>query len=560
MDPHESEDEIYDEDEAQDADGIPYEDPTNGPARRTRSRTDTSSEDDVDDGPPLPPPARQPVPHPPRDPRGVRSKFEIIDDKLTVASLAFKNIILKQLGMTYKHHFTLYKHGYTKLDSLKFWEFKQIRKWCEGIASAKSTTLRVTFGDYRIKMLQGLAWFVTDAELRGVSDIRISDFIDNKDDWYLQAQLHYDKEGEPSIDKPSKFKYEDWVHWEESLYLYLDSIKNQKGIPMSYVIRKDLPVGTVLGTLSRNDQIIYNAKLSGPIFDNDSKNVLSVIKESVMNTNGDQWIKRAKCGRKAMQAMQSHYDGSAEGERRKLASKEAVKRLFYKHEYSFSFEKYCTMLMDHFNTMERYEQPLYEVEKVDMLLDQIINNHPRFLTEVQICRSSHAKTFEEAVTYLKTAVAKLFPPSAAVKGRRVGVGAVNERKKENGVDITDISRWFSREEWGKLSKDTKKRIATNKKHQSRNADYRKKAVEDRESRKKSRNTSATTVEETNRMVASIINGVTQANRHERSSTPGTEIRVPRVGTAAVSTGSGSGSRNDDMSQITYDHVGNPIRN
>ena len=45
----------------------------------------------------------------------------------------------------------------------------------------------------------------------------------------------------------------------------------------------------------------------------DNRVVLDVIKECVLDTAAETWIKNLKCGRTAMKALHSYYDGLAEG-------------------------------------------------------------------------------------------------------------------------------------------------------------------------------------------------------------------------------------------------------
>jgi hypothetical protein len=63
------------------------------------------------------------------------------------------------------------------------------------------------------------------------------------------------------------------------------------------------------------------------------------------------------CGRLAMEALQSHYDGDAEAEKCKQAAKSDLQTLFYRHEAAFSFEKYINWMKKCFDTLEKYQVP-----------------------------------------------------------------------------------------------------------------------------------------------------------------------------------------------------------
>ena len=45
-----------------------------------------------------------------------------------------------------------------------------------------------------------------------------------------------------------------------------------------------------------------------------------------------------------MLTLQNHYDGKSECKRRKQVAKDDLKRLFYRNETTFSFEKYITKI------------------------------------------------------------------------------------------------------------------------------------------------------------------------------------------------------------------------
>ena len=51
---------------------------------------------------------------------------------------------------------------------------------------------------------------------------------------------------------------------------------------------------------------------------------------------------------------------------------------------------------------------MYESDKVKSLLDKYQNNNTEFKQSVQMCRTLHTQ-FEDAVTYLKKEVGRIFP-------------------------------------------------------------------------------------------------------------------------------------------------------
>jgi len=84
-----------------------------------------------------------------------------------------------------------------------------------------------------------LSWFITDRNRRGLSfDL---DLYRQEATQYISfAESDSEIDKDEAADKPEKFKYANWNKWEESVYIYLDSIISKNGAPLSYVIRKDL--------------------------------------------------------------------------------------------------------------------------------------------------------------------------------------------------------------------------------------------------------------------------------------------------------------------------------
>ena len=50
------------------------------------------------------------------------------------------------------------------------------------------------------------------------------------------------RDGNGDLRKPKDFSHEKWTQWEDSIYNYFASRKNSRGVPLSYVIRNDMPI------------------------------------------------------------------------------------------------------------------------------------------------------------------------------------------------------------------------------------------------------------------------------------------------------------------------------
>ena len=161
-----------------------------------------------------------------------------------------------------------------------------------------------------------MCWFITDRSRRGLY-FDLSLYREEANLYMTYAEIEAEIGSDDAAKKPDKFKYSSWNKWEESVYIYLDSIVSKSGAPLSYVIRKDLPQDTEWDELDRKTQKIQNAPLEGFTFTIDSERVLTLLKELCLETEAETWFRNIKCGRAAMKALQLHYDGPDESKRRK---------------------------------------------------------------------------------------------------------------------------------------------------------------------------------------------------------------------------------------------------
>jgi len=331
--------------------------------------------------------------------------------------------------------------GYSSLSDLVNWKFKDIGSLLENLSNRPTTRGGQQFGDRRIKELQALSWFITDRSRRGLSfDLDL--YRQKANSYITYAEIDAEIGSDDAVDKPGKFKYASWNKWEESVYIYLDSIVSKSGAPLSYVIRKDLPQDAKWDELDWKTKQIYNAPLQGFTFNLDSKRVLTLLKELCLDTEAETWFRNIKCGRSAMKALQLHYDGPDESKRRKEEVRTKLKTTYYKHEGTFTFEKFVTNLFDAFQILEKYGEPLYEEEELRLLFTKSQNAHPEFKQEIVICRSK-CSSFASAVIYLKTVVALLFPDVIRPKSRR--------NMSSNKASISDLTRWYDSNEIRRLN-------------------------------------------------------------------------------------------------------------
>ena len=518
------------------------------------------------------------------------------------AQTDFGNVLRNICAFTQRQVDVLINDGYNTADALYNWKFNDIREWCELKSKISAARGGASYGDRKIKCLQAMAWWITDRELRGIPFNIVLDFsIVELQDAIEEARLEYEEsKRESAVELPKTFTVADWVTWEESVYNYFTSHKNNMNVPYAYVIRKDTPPVPV-GAMDREMQMIYAARLNGNQFDRDSKYVHNILKQLTNGTDAATWMKGTRCGRDAMKALQTHYDGTAEGERRMEAAQGDLTRLFYKNETTFSFEKYVTKMKECHDVLMKYGKPKYESDKISDLLDKINCTDAEVKTHVSIVRNT-CTTFATAATEMATHISRIFPSSHPSSGRykkrkiaSLGGGRGRGRgggrggqgrgrggrgrggggrgrggggQTENGIDISDPCRWYDEHELSALSDETRRSILN---HPDRAA-----AIAAR--KRNRRNTSGvstgtgtgngsnesavpTTRSEREIFQAATINGIMNAMNHSRVGTP---VNYPGHGnrrTSAANRGPPaqiSTNSNDAASVITYDHLGNPV--
>ena len=474
------------------------------------------------------------------------------------------------IGFSRNQAVALHDNGWEDLSDLSGYTTSDIVSWNTTIGRLAVNRGGVTIASVRIRKLCALNYWVNRRILRGVvpteAHFNAAALATALADYPIEDMR---RESADSVTKPASFVYDKWVDWQDSIITYLKGKKNvTKTVPLYYVIRPLLPPANP----SEEDEIIFNANHTGAAYTADNVTVHQILTELTNGTDADQWIKqhrRTQDGRAAWTGLCNHYDGPAEGDKRVAIARHDVKIVHYRNESSFSFEKYSTRLKSAFTTLSTYNQPKSEVEKVEILLDQISTNDPRLVTSIGICRDQHATTFEDACTYLSKEITTIYPqhqPNAFGRkgkgGKKPQVRGVNAVKTKggkttcNGVDLSDTTKYFSKHEFNRMGKEGRDYI--NK------CPKRKASRDQHEANKKARNSSSVTVNDNDRQVAAIINGVMQASRHETDSTSGSSIPT-QVNTRAQMPQHGPHARNasqvttaSQRSQVTYDHNGNIV--
>ena len=227
-------------------------------------------------------------------------------------------------------------------------------------------------------------------------------------------------------------------------------------------------------------RVMWAASFHTQQYREDNREVYHLFKDLVTKTEGATWFEKVKDGdgRAAHLLLREHYVGEAHDMRRAAAANAKLETLFWKSEASFSFEKYLTRLNEAFKELEDAGQALWETQKVNHLLKGIQNDDIQVQTTIGIVRNSFLSDFDAACLTLSRTVSSRFASVESNRQkRRIGAvetrsggnrggrgrgrgrhsggrggGRDNNRMKVimNGVDVTDVSRNFTSDEWDKL--------------------------------------------------------------------------------------------------------------
>ena len=95
--------------------------------------------------------------------------------------------------------------GYDSQESVIYWEFIDIKEWFQIKAKIPTSRGEVSYGDRKIKLLQALAWWVTDLTLWGkitdINNLKTDIIADSIEDSRFDFEDTRDGKGGPSKSK-----------------------------------------------------------------------------------------------------------------------------------------------------------------------------------------------------------------------------------------------------------------------------------------------------------------------------------------------------------------------
>jgi hypothetical protein len=184
------------------------------------------------------------------------------------------------------------------------------------------------------RRLDGLVFWVKDKIRRGV-DIDPFAFTEASLLDALQEVEGIETADTVDADLPEKFTTERWIQWEIEMMNYLSTKKGIRGVPLSYVVRPDLPDDDIISPDDVTRQEMYAAPLDGAAFRRDNNTVWGIIRSCTIGTPAWDWIKqldRTGDGRLGMKKLRDHYDGPDKKKARINAAETTIENLHYKGE------------------------------------------------------------------------------------------------------------------------------------------------------------------------------------------------------------------------------------
>jgi hypothetical protein len=372
--------------------------------------------------------------------------------------------------------------GIEEVDQLAIYDDKEIESMADRNAKRTPANTRIQFGLARTKALKAIVHWVRKKSREGVNcDLReltpafISELI-------LELNAEAGKEKvDLKLYYPDVFVANDYKNWIKKVTNYLDSRMGKAGVPLSYVIRAtDADPENAPDEYTR---ALWAASFQTRQYSDDNREVYHLFKDLLTKTEGQTWFEKVKDGdgRAAHLLLREHYVGEAHDQRRAASALAKLENLFWKNESSFPFEKYLTRLNEAFMEMEDAEQPLYPAQKVQWLIRGVKNDDIQVQTTIGIIRDRYLTSFDEACLTLSRTISSRFASIEPGKIKR-SIGAINTNTARggrggrggrgrgrhgsrggrhsggggrmnvvmNGVDVTDVTRNFTSDDWDRL--------------------------------------------------------------------------------------------------------------
>ena len=171
---------------------------------------------------------------------------------------------------------------------------------------------------------------------------------------------------------------EGYEKWFEALNNKCSNTIGSRQFTINYLLQDSTqkPPDVDLKTETVQIRFYWLAPYTGAGFAKDSKKLWSFIQQSLNDTTVYNTIKKfalTKSGYKALQALNCQYWGGGAVSNNCTKALAEMKKLQYSNERNFPFDKYAALFEGHFATLEDANRPYPDFDKVDKLLDGMVN-------------------------------------------------------------------------------------------------------------------------------------------------------------------------------------------
>ena len=330
------------------------------------------------------------------------------------------------------------------------------------MVSARAETnlkLAVFFMKHQERVSRGVQWSdVTLSEIRKLS---------------RQREME-DKTSDSGTADTPKVDPKDWSKTMESLVEYLATFRGVTGVPLSYVVRKELIPKTAASDPPTNyntldEEMIArapimataNASEDGPFVDTFIIDRVKVWEKlSVLMISAEAWTyfkigRKSKDGRKAFLAVDGHYLGPNNVDHLARSAERKLHNLAYRSERKgWNFEKYVTAHKEQHTILQGLEEHGYkgidERSKVRYLQDGIKTDRLDAVKSTILSSAEYRGDFAKCVTLYKDFLQQSDEP-AELKIAEVGI--------EDGGGAEGVTdRYYSKQEYATLSNAQKKKL------------------------------------------------------------------------------------------------------
>jgi ribosomal protein S13 len=381
--------------------------------------------------------------------------------------------------------------GVRRLKDLADLKAEHISQIAKTVSTARRYRAKdIVIGLVTMRKVEALAWFVRDAIRRGKVPEANMWNVDKCRECMQLMDLEKDQSGDLTKGThPGELKITKWVSWVLSLKNYLSTIRGASQVPLSYVLRdiSESKKGPYLDSQNHTTRLVKEAVLKGPVFQADNRVVFQIIKACTLSTPSWDWIRSFNAkedGRAAFAKLSKQYDGDGEIIKRRAQADQILKEVHYKCEHTFPFESFVTKLKGCFEVMAECDEPYTERAKVQLMCERIgcENGNVKTIKVLVMADPVLSHDFDRAASKISEIVASSMPAPGSnryrgerrvaalekelkeakdiikkgkFKGGEKSKGKRNEDfvipAKYRGVDLSDINRRFSAEEWDKLS-------------------------------------------------------------------------------------------------------------